>query len=274
MNTQCVIFFPLHYSSDSNRKNKQQRKTQKREKRHDFTLNAPPSNMLVEARTPSCSTNQLQQLKQKRSKKKNSHHHHNNNTKSTLCESLRSVKSCNLWKLFKYNNYRIFWDNVEKKTHYMFFFLVKRYEIIKHYEKRKELSQKERGKKLPWNGELKKREKRRGLEKIIIKHTTAVLQTGTPFYPTTASLPLPFFFFFLLPISCHQSSIGCQSTEEDFSTNQKGTSWLTQLAPKTGTHMICLIRQRMKKNEQKKLSTAASIQQRGKKQLPRLPCLE
>ena len=140
-------FFPLHYSSDSNRKNKQQKRWKERKKGHDFTLNAPPSNMLVEARTPSCSTNQLQQLKQKR-------------------------------------------------------------------------------------------EKRRGIEKTIIKHTSAVLQTGTPFLSYDSQFALAFFlFFFLLPISCHQSSIGCQSTEGGFSTIQRGTSWLTQLAPKTGTHM-------------------------------------
>lgn len=237
-------FFPLHYSSDSNRKNKQQKRWKERKKGHDFTLNAPPSNMLVEARTPSCSTNQLQQLKQNKArKKKKSHHHHNNNTKSTLCESLRGVESCNWWKLFKYNNYRIFWDNVEKKPTIgvIIFFLSKKIQNHKAlWETQRTEPKRERRKELPWNRELKKKKKgkRRGLEKTIIKHTTAVLQTGTPFLSYDSQFALAFFlFFFLLPMSCHQSSIGCQSTEGGFSTIQRGTSWLTQLAPKTGTHM-------------------------------------
>ena len=94
MNTQCAIFFPLHYSSDSNRKNKQQKRWKERKKGHDFTLNAPPSNMLVEARTPSCSTNQLQQLKQKQSKKKKK-------TVTTTITTTRSLRSAKVWGVLK-----------------------------------------------------------------------------------------------------------------------------------------------------------------------------
>lgn len=87
-------FFPLHYSSDSNRKNKQQKRWKERKKGHDFTLNAPPSNMLVEARTPSCSTNQLQQLKQKQSKKKKK-------TVTTTITTTRSLRSAKVWGVLK-----------------------------------------------------------------------------------------------------------------------------------------------------------------------------
>ena len=93
MNTQCAIFSPLHYSSDSNRKNKQQKRWKERKRGHDFTLNAPPSNMLVEARTPSCSTNQLQQLKQNKARKKKK--------VTTTITTTRSLCSAKVWGVLK-----------------------------------------------------------------------------------------------------------------------------------------------------------------------------